>query len=165
MSRGFEPWTWRIRAPSSSSFLLNCFTETPSVCMQRRLSFIWTVPPGCRRAGNHWPSAVKLAYKHSRLSRPVPISSNLLVPRISRHCSSLFSLLVYWYSTDNSLQNYLYINSRILNFVGVTPRAFEAPEKMLKLCAQMSNCHGSEDRWIACVSIRLRRRRSILDSR
>lgn len=138
MSRGFEPWTWRIRAPSSSSFLLNCFTETPSVCMQRRLSFIWTVPPGCRRAGNHWPSAVKLAYKHSRLSRPVPISSNLLVPRISRHCSSLFSLLVYWYSTDNTLQNYLYINSPILNFVGVTPRAFEAAEKNVEtLCADV----------------------------
>lgn len=118
MSRDLAAWTWRIRDVNSISFLLSCLTETPSVCMQRRRSFIWTAPPGCRPIINDRPSPRRLR-RRNQLSNEVHPSEHFL---FLFWFLFLFSFFFFLFFLVSSLAPAKKLTNKLFSFSSFTPR-------------------------------------------
>ena len=129
MSRGLVAWTWSIRAPNSRSFLLNCFTETPSVCMQRRRSFIWTTTtPDCRRTWKTTDRQLSSWHRHCYLllfflkfyfhCRPTTLS-----PRVSTTLARRINLIKIQFNTFLNILIFFSYISWYITFPSITVHA------------------------------------------
>lgn len=90
MSLACEPWTWMRRPASSKSFLLIWLMETPSVCKQRRRSFIGASPPGRRRSPRTHERTLIMAFRCSAPKHATHF--DLPLPRLSRQLPQCCSI-------------------------------------------------------------------------